>query len=569
MSAAGESSRSIAVELALVFLRELEPLVAEDPERLVSTEAILSFAAVRRGDPLTWQHWRRTLEKYEKADLIEHMLGSPLPLDNSEGESAADRLIGLVLGSGIELFHDPDQHAWASLHIDGHWENHRVRSRPFQLFLLKTYYQETRKSPGAQAIRATLELFEAKALFDGEEFLINLRVANHCGKLYLDLCDRAWRAVEIDAEGWRIVNRPTPRFHRTRGSRQLPVPERGGSLDELRRFLNVDQQGWTLIKAFLVAALRPGVPCPILVAKGEQGAGKTTACRIISALIDPRSGALRGVPREVRDLVAAARNSWIVCFDNLSHLPEDLADAACRLATGGGFGGRELYSDHDEAIFDATRPMVFNAIPDLGAARPDFLDRALIVEFLDMKPELRRDEAQFWHEFEEVRPRILGALLDAASAGLGNLPNVRLEQPPRMADFALWVNACEESLGMKPGEALTAYQYNRAETHNLALESSPLYEPVAELAQEGFSGTVTELHARLSSMMSEGVRRSVRWPKAPNALGNALRRMASNLRAVGIEIQFSRADIRGRRVVSLVSASEARKRSSVTVSDRH
>ncbi len=310
------------------------------------------------------------------------------------------------------------------------------------------------------------------------------------------------------------------------------------------------------------------MPCPILVAKGEQGAGKTTACRIISALIDPRTGALRGVPREVRDLIAAARNSWIVCFDNLSHLPEDLADAACRLATGGGFGGRELYSDHDEAIFDATRPMVFNAIPDLGAARPDFLDRAVIVEFLDLKPEMRRDEAQFWREFEEVRPRILGAMLDAASAGLRNLPNVRLNQPPRMADFAFWVSACEESLGMEAGEALTAYESNRTETHNLALESSPLYEPVAELAQEGFSGTVTELYARLTSMMSESTRRSVRWPKAPNALSNALRRMAANLRSSGIEIQFSRANIRGRSVVSLVSASDTRKRSSVIFSDR-
>src|SRR5271170_6947516 len=568
MGAAGESSRSIAVELALLFLRELEPMVEDDPERLVSTEAILSFAAVRRGDPVTWQHWRRILEKYEKADLIEHMLGGPVPMDSGHGESAADRLISLVLDSGIELVHDPDQHGWASIRVDGHFENRPVRSRPFQLFLLRTYYQETGKSPGAQAIRAALDLLEAKALFDGEEALIDLRVAKHRGKLYLDLCDRAWRAVEIDSEGWRIVDRSPPRFHRTRGSRPLPIPERGSSLDELRRFLNVDHQGWTLLKAFLVAALRPGVPCPILVVKGEQGAGKTSACRIISALIDPHTGALRGVPREVRDLIAAARNSWLVCFDNLSHLPEELADAACRLATGGGFGGRELYSDHDEAIFDATRPIVFNAIPDLGAARPDFLDRAVIVEFLDMKPELRRDEAQFWRDFEEARPRILGALLDAAAAGLRNLPNVMLDRPPRMADFAIWINACEERLGMKPGEALTAYQSNLTETHNVALESSPLYEPVARLAREGFSGTVTELHARLTGMMSESLRRSVRWPKAPNALSNALRRMASNLRAVGIEIQFSRADIRGRRVVSLVSGPEPRKRPSVAVSDR-
>jgi hypothetical protein len=212
--------------------------------------------------------------------------------------------------------------------------------------------------------------------------------------------------------------------------------------------------------------------------------------------------------------------------------------------------------------------MVFNAIPDLGATRPDFLDRAVIVEFLDMKPEMRRDEAQFWREFEEVRPRILGALLDGATAGLRNLPNVKLDAPPRMADFALWVTACEQSLGMKPGESLTAYGSNRSETHNLALESSPLCEPVAELAQEGFSGTVTELHTRLTGMISESMRRSVRWPKAPNALGNALRRMAANLRAAGIEIQFSRADTQGRRLVSLVSGSGPRKRSSVADSDR-
>lgn len=113
---------------------------------------------------------------------------------------------------------------------------------------------------------------------------------------------------------------------------------------------------------------------------------------------------------------------------------------------------------------------------------------------------------------------------------------------------------------MKPMEALDTYQSNRSETHQLALESSPLYEPVAELAQEGFSGTVAELHARLNCMITESIRRSVRWPKAPNALSNALRRMASNLRAAGIEIQFSRADIRGRHVVSLTSTPEPRKK---------
>src|SRR5262245_56300903 len=145
-----------------------------------------------------------------------------------------------------------------------------------------------------------------------------------------------------------------------------------------------------------------------------------------------------------------------------------------------------------------------NAIPDLGTARPDFLDRALIVEFLGIRPEMRRDEAQFWNELSERRPRILGALLDAV-AGLRSLPEVKFDRPPRLADFALWVSACEEALGMQPGEAMAACQANCAEARDLALEASPLYAPLAELAREGFTGTVAELRARLDSMLSEAM----------------------------------------------------------------
>lgn len=239
-----------------------------------------------------------------------------------------------------------------------------------------------------------------------------------------------------------------------------------------------------------------------------------------------------------------------------------MADAACRLATGGGFGGRELYSDHDEAVFDATRPLVFNAIPNLGTARPDFLDRALIIEFLEMKPARRRNEGQFWREFEHARPRILGALLDAAVVGLRNLPQVTLDQLPRMADFAIWAGACEEALGMVRGQFREAYEDNRADAQALALESAPLYEPLAKLAGEGFSGTTSKLLTRLSTMVTEATRRSNRWPKAPNALSNALRRMAGNLRSVGMEVDFSRPQHGGKRLVSVHRAESLSERSS-------
>src|SRR5208282_555096 len=92
--------RSVAAELALLFLRELEPRVADDPEQLVSTEAVLSFAAIRHADQVQWEHWRAILEKYEKSDLIEYMLCQPVRVEDPEWQSRADRLIALALKSG-------------------------------------------------------------------------------------------------------------------------------------------------------------------------------------------------------------------------------------------------------------------------------------------------------------------------------------------------------------------------------------------------------------------------------------------------------------------------------------
>ena len=53
---------------------------------------------------------------------------------------------------------------------------------------------------------------------------------------------------------------------------------------------------------------------------------------------------------------------------------------------------------------------------------------------------------------------------------------------------------------------------SRASLRNLG------FEPLAELTREGFTGAVAELHTPLDSMVSDAMRRSVRWPKGPNGL---------------------------------------------------
>ena len=124
---------------------------------------------------------------------------------------------------------------------------------------------------------------------------------------------------------------------------------------------------------------------------------------------------------------------------------QDGGGALCRLATGGGFAVRQLYTDQDEVLFDAARPVSLNGIEDI-VERPDLADRAVFLTLEPIPEERRRPEAEIRAAFEAERPRILGALLDAVVEGLKNLPETRLPKLPRMADFALWATACETAI---------------------------------------------------------------------------------------------------------------------------
>jgi hypothetical protein len=205
------------------------------------------------------------------------------------------------------------------------------------------------------------------------------------------------------------------RFRRAAGMLPLPVPQRGGSIEELASFLNLPSRNeFVLVVAWLLATLRVAGPYPALAISGEQGSAKTVLSKLLKDLVDPNVAPVRALVREERDLVIAANNSHVLAFDNLSGLPYALSDAFCRLATGASFGLRQLYTDADEVLFQAARPILLNGIDDV-IVRSDLADRALFLTLPPIADRRRRVERQLWHEFEVARPRILGSLLDAAA----------------------------------------------------------------------------------------------------------------------------------------------------------
>ena len=84
----------------------------------------------------------------------------------------------------------------------------------------------------------------------------------------------------------------------------------------------------------------------------------------------------------------------------------------CRISTGGGFATRQLYTDSEETIIDATRPILLNGI-DTVATRGDLLDRALVVTL--PRVDAYRAETEIWKGFDEAAPKLFGAMLDALS----------------------------------------------------------------------------------------------------------------------------------------------------------
>jgi hypothetical protein len=368
-----------------------------------------------------------------------------------------------------------------------------------------------------------------------------VRVAETEGTIWLDLCDELRRAVKITGSGWEVVSAPSIPFLRMQGMGALPEPSSGGSVEDLRSFLNVgSEDDFALIVAWLIAALRPRGPCPLLVIGGEQGSAKSTTSRMLRRLVDPNDAPIRSVPTTERDLLIAAQRSRVLCFDNVSALKPSFSDTLCRIVTGGAFSTRKLFTDDEEHLLEAQRPVILNGIPTL-LTRPDLIERSICITLPPVPAVQRKTESALWSSFETVAGRVLGALLDGVSAGLRNVTSTKLERLPRMADFATWVSAAEDGLKWMPGRFMSAYEANMKTVNDDLVDDDPLASAIVRLSAEGlWSGTSTELLEKLAVLPCGVGSRSPDWPKDATRLSTALQRLQPSLSKAGCEIRFER-----------------------------
>ena len=246
-------------------------------------------------------------------------------------------------------------------------------------------------------------------------------------------------------------------------------------------------------------------------------------------------------PGSTRDLIVTALNGWLVAYDNISTVRDWLSDGLCRLATGGGFAGRSLFTNDERKVIYAQRPVILNGIDEF-VNREDLADRCVFLHLPTIHASSRREETELWESFHADYPAIFGGLLDAVAGGLREMPNVRLTELPRMADFARFGEAVGRGLGWPAGTFISAYNDNRRDNTLTSLEESLVATVLLDNAALGglinWTLSATEMLEDLTTDLPKKLRASARWPKTPQAFANELRRIAPQLSTRGISVKF-------------------------------
>lgn len=470
---------------------------------------------------------------------------SPLGEEREKPLKESKRLLDYVEGAIVEVWHSSEGIPYATItRHEGQLEHHPIASKFFERWMRIQFHLREEAPPSNNAIRDVREMLSSKASLEGEERDIHLRVArlDSPNRIYIDLGWRTHEAIEVTAEGWKIipVEEVPVRFYRHALLGALPRPVQGGSVEVLRPFLNLDDRGFKLSIAWALVALSGAGPFPILALSGEQGTAKSTISRTLQRLVDPSRGGVRGAIKDGQDLFIAAQTSHAVVLDNLSVISDKLSDDLCRISTGGAWTGRRLFTSDEEVVLKACRPVLINGIPDL-MSRGDLVDRCLRVSLEPLPASQRRAEADLTGDLDKVLGVAFGALLTALSSGLANWYRTPESSGYRMADFVKFVRAAEPDLPWERGEFLQAYEESRHDMTLVTLEGDVFGLRIRDMLPPGgaWEGTSAELLNALSINLTPE-QRADGWPRTAKGASTALRRSAPLLRQLGFEFIHSR-----------------------------
>ncbi|ABW09730.1 hypothetical protein Franean1_0264 [Parafrankia sp. EAN1pec] len=492
----------------------------------------------------------------------------PAATDGGKGErgpSQASQLVTLAR-ERYELFMSEDGRPYG-VKTDGPNIALPLRGRAGLRSQLARIYTDTSGGavPSASALADAMTVLEGIAQ-SVDPRVPHLRVArDDDGRIVVDLGASDGRCVIVGPAGWERAGRSPVLFRRSGAMKPLPDPVRDGDgLAKLRGLLNTTEAGFRLLVAWLVAAFIPGIPHPILTFRGEQGTGKSYSAKMVIGIVDPSGAPKRTAPRDIKSWATQAFNSWALCLDNVSIVPDWLSDALCRAVTGDGIVDRALYTDDDVVVLEFRRVLAMTTI-DAGALNGDLAERLLTIELRLIPDSARREEADLDAAYADAHPAILASLFDLLAKVLKALPDVVLTERPRMADFARVLAAVDKVTDWK---TLESYKDTARDAVADVLDGEPFAKAVVELVDRSGPDGLLLTASELLEKVATPDRLPKKWPKDATRASGQLKRLAPALRTIGIDVDDSQRGPKPKkqRLLRLTASTERRCETAVPAS---
>jgi hypothetical protein len=456
-----------------------------------------------------------------------------LPL-GEKPKKKSDPVAQLVaLAQTDTLFHSPEGRGYVATIRRGYPEVLPIRGQEYRNILRLRFEPSI---PKREHVNNAIEQLDARAIEQGEERPVAVRVAEHEGAIYVDLADAERHIAKVTVEGVTVIESTAAPvyFRRTATMEALPMPKQADPKKVskvFRRFVNVNDTDWPLYLAFLVHCFHPRGPYPIAAFVGGPGHAKSTQATTTQRFVDPSLVVGSAAARNNEDLLIGAKERRLLVFDNLNSINQEMSDNLCRLATGAAQSRRTLFSDSDETVFRAKNPVLITAVSDV-ITQADLLDRAL--RFLLPKLNRVRDEDVLRGRLDRIAPYVFGMILDGVASAMRNLPATSITDPPRMIGFALWATAAEEGLGLPKGQVMDAYRTNIGTVREMILETDLAQKIIQLTNTDGFAGFKDR---------TRKLAEAIGWETSAKALKDLvgqLRLLAPALESVGITVDPDR-----------------------------
>ncbi len=457
--------------------------------------------------------------------------------------SHADLAVKFVMETlNIEPFHDNKDGLFVRVKINDHYENWNCDSQELKNWISKEFYDSFKSVLRPDVMRSIVEMLKGKAKFEGKMYKLRNRFYYENEVLFYDLVSKNWDAVQIDKDGWKIIKDVPPLFKRFTHQQEQVIPKAGGNINDIFKFVNIqkDEQK-VLFLVFMISAFIPDFPHPMPYFYGAHGSAKSTVCRNLRKIIDPSVMWLGSFPKNEVELVQIFDHHAIYFFDNMSFIKDYQSDILCKVITGGSFSKRKLYSDSDDVIFTFKKTIGMNGI-SMVLIRPDILERSLLFPLTRFKDSERKEEGKIDKEFEDAMPYILGSIFKTISKAIEYKKDIKLNNPPRMADFAIWGVAIAKALGYKNDEFINAYMANIEDQNKEVLYEDPVASAITSMFYKMYrkhtrplewTGTANILlHELKEHALDEKI-----LPRSASALSKKINAIEIPLKEAGITVE--------------------------------